>query len=152
MTSQADIRSWLERAKSGKAFTGSTGKKITHVIVACDTFDWSDYPIFVTADQDIDKEMAKVSKLMEVYNMSLDLELQLNEGRAYHPYAIRETVIPMPIQLGDTVSWVEDGVTLTGEVWAIHPGTGASVVFSKQKALPSRVNVKDLKKVPKTQA
>ena len=37
-TRQADIRDWLKRAPDGA----------THMLVVCDMFDWSDYPVFVT--------------------------------------------------------------------------------------------------------
>jgi hypothetical protein len=77
MTTKDDIRRWLELAKE---------KGATHVIVACDTFDWEDYPVFVLAGQNAREIAAKhdgpnMTRLMEVYNMSLDIEVQLNETR-----------------------------------------------------------------------
>jgi len=88
-TSQAEIRNWLKDAKK---------KDATHVVVVCDTFDWEDYHIDVypvgkkvySYDYD-DVNMAikshngvNMQKVMEVYNLSMDLEKQLNEHRAYH--------------------------------------------------------------------
>jgi (p)ppGpp synthase/HD superfamily hydrolase len=75
-------------------YYGNSGKN-SHMIVACDTFEWEDYIVFVKFDEDINEEIAKyngknMQRIEEVYNYSLDLELQLNEFRAYHvePYKI----------------------------------------------------------------
>jgi len=81
MTTQADIREWLERGQ---------GKGATHVIVMCDTFDWDDYPVFVDSNQNIRDEVARLQnggnmqKIMEVYNLSLDIEAQINEDRSFN--------------------------------------------------------------------
>lgn len=74
------IKSWIEQAQS---------KKCTHLIVAVDTFDYEDYPVYVTPDKDIHEEIDKVEKssmqrVMEVYNVRLDIEKQLREHRAYN--------------------------------------------------------------------
>lgn len=79
-TSQEDIRQWLERAKQNNA---------THLIVVCDTYDWDDYPVEVTSTENIHECIAKyngknMQKIMEVYNLKLDIEKQLNEGRSYN--------------------------------------------------------------------
>ncbi len=77
-TTKEDIKQWLERGKSQKA---------THVIIACDTFDHGDYPVYVMPSEDV-HERAKaynrvnMQRIMEVYNLSMDIESQLNEGRA----------------------------------------------------------------------
>lgn len=79
-TTQTDIREWLARGKE---------KGATHVIVACDTFDWSDYPVFVMPGQDA-RAVAKkydgtnMQKLMEVYNLSQDIEAQINQRRSFN--------------------------------------------------------------------
>ena len=80
VTTKAEIKSWLEEGKAAGA---------THVIVVCDTFDWEDYPVFVSPHEDPravydrydDKNMQKV---MEVYNTAMDLDAQLAEDRAWH--------------------------------------------------------------------
>ncbi len=79
-TTQKDIKEWLQRAKKNKA---------THVIVVCDTFDWEDYPVEVKSTENIHKRIAEydgknMQKIMEVYNLNLDIEKQLNEGRSYN--------------------------------------------------------------------
>lgn len=78
-TSQDDICRWLKRAD----------KAATHMLVVCDTFDWSDYPVYIMPDQDIRAEADKrngpnMTKLMEVYNLSMDLETQLAEHRSFN--------------------------------------------------------------------
>lgn len=40
-TTRDDIRQWIKRAPKGT----------THMIVACDTFEWEDFPVY--ADQDV---------------------------------------------------------------------------------------------------
>ena len=80
-----EIRGWLERAKAEGA---------THVIIACDTFSWTDYPVFVKPEHDVKQIVAglngkNMQKVMEVYNLALPLDSQLNEwkpggGRAWH--------------------------------------------------------------------
>lgn len=60
----------------------------THMLVVCDTFDWEDYPVYVTNDQNVSEVIASHSRdmqrVMEVYNYSIDLNTQLNEHRSYH--------------------------------------------------------------------
>ena len=75
-----DIERWLQTAKENEA---------THLIVAVDTYDHDNYPVYVTADEDIKKEVERVESgsmqgIDEVYNMSMDIDEQLNEYRAYH--------------------------------------------------------------------
>lgn len=79
-TTQEDIREWLREGKKEGA---------THVIVACDTFDWSDYPIYCAGPAECWKQYdahdgKNMQKVMEVYDLSLDLNRQLNEIRAVH--------------------------------------------------------------------
>jgi hypothetical protein len=79
-TTKEDIRRWLNKGKERGA---------THVIVACDTWDYDDYPIFVMPDEDVkvvfeylhNKNMQRV---MEVYKLDIDWDAQLNSGRAYN--------------------------------------------------------------------
>ena len=78
--SYEDIHAWLQRGKREGA---------THVIVACDTFSWEDYPVYVQPDQQVKEQIDKyngknMQKIMEVYNLALDIDAQLKEGRAYH--------------------------------------------------------------------
>ncbi len=77
MTTKQDIREWLEEGQEQGA---------THVIVMCDTFDWSDYPVFVSPDEKVreveEEKRGSMQTVIEVYNLSMDLDEQLNEFRA----------------------------------------------------------------------
>jgi hypothetical protein len=62
----------------------------THMLVVCDTYDWSDYPVYVGPEQNVHDVIAKnsgpnMTKLMEVYNYELPKASQMAERRAYHP-------------------------------------------------------------------
>ena len=77
---QVDIRRWFETAKEQNA---------THLIVACDTWDWDDYPVYVDKSQDVRKEERRIQssemqKVMEVYNINMDMESQLREYRSFN--------------------------------------------------------------------
>lgn len=77
-TSRQEIERWIKRGKDQNA---------THVIVVCDTFDYEDYPVFVKEGQDVRKVFEAYSgknmqRVMEVYNLSMDIQKQLNEHRA----------------------------------------------------------------------
>lgn len=79
-TTQNEIREWLQSALVEGA---------THVIVACDTFDHSDYPINIMVGEDPQKRVREVlaqpmTRIMEVYNLRMDIEPQLREQRAYN--------------------------------------------------------------------
>lgn len=71
-----DIRRWLK----------SADEKTTHMLVVCDTYDWEDYPVYLREGEDINiainNHSGNMQRIMEVYNMSMDIEAQLNEGRA----------------------------------------------------------------------
>jgi type II secretory pathway component PulL len=78
VTTRSEIRSWLERAKREGA---------THMIVACDTFSYEDYPISVlpgTNPHDVALGLGEMQRLMECYAMHLPLEAQVQEERARH--------------------------------------------------------------------
>lgn len=75
-----EIHHWLVNAQQEKA---------THVIIACDTFDWTDYPVSVLLDQQVEEEIKKLQsiamqKVVEVYSLDLSLEQQLDQIRAWN--------------------------------------------------------------------
>ncbi len=89
MTTVHEIRGWLTRDL--ESYLGGDTKKedITHMIVVCDTFDYSDYPVYVTRNEDVRKVYNEhngknMQRVMEVYSYGRDLEEQLNERRAFH--------------------------------------------------------------------
>ncbi len=78
--SKFQIRKWLNNGMTMEA---------THVIVVCDTFDWSDYPVYVMAGQDARKlkeeyDGKSMQKVMEVYKLSMDIEEQLAQTRSFN--------------------------------------------------------------------
>jgi hypothetical protein len=75
-----DIRRWFEEGVANKA---------THMIVVCDTFDHEDYPVFVAPHEDVrEREKAydhrDMQRVMEVYNLGMDMDDQLSEYRAFN--------------------------------------------------------------------
>ena len=78
MTTKTEIRQWIERGQEkGAAF----------MIVACDTFDWDDYPVFVTDEENLQDKVklydrVNMQKIMEVYDLRGDIPAQLNMVRA----------------------------------------------------------------------
>lgn len=80
MTTPTEIRGWVEEGKAAGA---------THVIIVCDTFDWEDYPVFVSPHEDARTVYERyhgrnMQKVMEVYCTAMELETQLAEDRAWH--------------------------------------------------------------------
>ena len=75
-----DIERWLYEGKDEKA---------TQMIVVCDTYDWEDYPVYVSVRENVreiysaynGKEMQRV---VEVYSYKKNLESQLNEHRSFN--------------------------------------------------------------------
>lgn len=75
-----DIQGWLKQAER---------QNCTHLIVVCDTFDHEDYPVYVKQGEEVNQHIehyrhASMQQIMEVYNMSMDLNAQLKERRAYN--------------------------------------------------------------------
>jgi len=77
---QDQIRLWIEQGLEEGA---------THVVIVVDTFDWTDYPVYVKRGDNVLDVVAKYNdsntqKVMEVYNLSMPIEPQLKETRAFH--------------------------------------------------------------------
>ena len=75
-----DIRRWLNNGIKNGA---------THVIVVCDTYDHRDYPVYVKPSQSVNEKVTfyqsvSMQRVMEVYNLSVDIEAQLNQFRAWN--------------------------------------------------------------------
>jgi len=78
-TTKEDIKGWIKRGQDQKA---------THLIVVCDTFDWEDYPVYVSATENVHDKYKQyngpnMQKVMEVYNLSKDIDKQVNQHRAF---------------------------------------------------------------------
>ncbi|QQR76930.1 hypothetical protein IPJ63_01560 [Candidatus Nomurabacteria bacterium] len=79
-TTKNEIREWFLRGIEQGA---------THLVVVCDTFDHDDYPVFVESNENVKEVESEyngknMQKVMEVYNLSKDMESQLNEFRAFN--------------------------------------------------------------------
>jgi len=79
VTTQCMIKDWLNDAVCNGA---------DFLIIACDTFDWDDYPVpasrlgFWAKYNHLNS--SNMQKVMEVYDLSMNLQSQLNERRAMH--------------------------------------------------------------------
>lgn len=74
------ILEWLDCARRSGA---------SHMLVVCDTYDWEDYPVSVLPGEDPMTAYKKYStasmqKVMEVYNLRMDIEKQLLEHRSFN--------------------------------------------------------------------
>ena len=82
MTTKLDLRAWFEQGKRDGA---------DYMIMVCDQYDWSDYPVFVESDENIHDRISyfrhsPMQQVMEVYDLKQDRDAQLNEHRAFrHP-------------------------------------------------------------------
>lgn len=70
-----EMKNWLLSAKAEGA---------THVLIVCDTFDYEDYSVSVMPDEDVNKKYEtyngkNMQKVMEVYNLSMDIDEQLSK-------------------------------------------------------------------------
>ena len=78
-TTKNEIRGWLESAKAEGA---------THLLVATDTWDYEDYPVPVMPGENVrdkfNEYSSNMNRVMEVYNLGMDLEEQLREYRAFN--------------------------------------------------------------------
>ena len=77
-TTREDIKEWLMRAKKEKA---------KYMIIVCDTFDWDDYPVNCKTAEECKEKIANpgsMQKVMECYDLKMNIEDQLNEDRAHN--------------------------------------------------------------------
>lgn len=60
----------------------------THVIIALDTWDYTNYPIYVLFGDNVNSKVNSImngsDRIDEVYNLSLDIEQQLNSIRSWN--------------------------------------------------------------------
>jgi hypothetical protein len=81
-TSPRELAKWFQEGVKQKA---------THMIVVCDTFDYSDYPVYVTAGQDAreivkERNQNEMQKVMEVYNLKMSMNEQVKGGSRVFNY------------------------------------------------------------------
>jgi hypothetical protein len=71
-----DIEGWFDRGVKQKS---------RHMIVVCDSFDYDDYPVFTTTDDEClqrYKNPGEMQRVREVYDLRADKAEQMNERRA----------------------------------------------------------------------
>ncbi len=76
-----DIKQWFNE--------GASNPDNTHMIIVCDTFDYNDYPVYVTKSEDVRKIESEykgksMQKVMEVYNLKADRDKQLGQKRNFN--------------------------------------------------------------------
>lgn len=76
-----DINRWLDELYANPDYT--------HMVVKMDWFDYDDYPVYVTRNEDV-REVGRrvyesgVDKVVEVYSKRYTREHQMAEFRAFH--------------------------------------------------------------------
>lgn len=70
-------------------FDSGVAQGATHMVVVCDTFDYEDYPVYVSPNQDVGQVFREydgpnMAKVMEVYDLAKDRDSQLNEWRVFN--------------------------------------------------------------------
>ena len=77
MTTRQQIEEWAKRGiEDGKRY----------MVVKCDTFDWSDYPVYYNDKRLVKSEYTNpgsMQKVMESYDLEQDLGKQLNTQKAH---------------------------------------------------------------------
>lgn len=80
MTRRSEIADWFDRGVvDGKS----------HMLVAVDSFDNEDYPVYVQDAAAARSEYERLhgnnmQRVMEIYDLGMDKDTQLNEARAFH--------------------------------------------------------------------
>lgn len=77
-----DRRRWLSILYQNK-------QKISHMLVVCDRYNYSDYPAYIWKTENVDDAIAdynssSLQSVMEVYSSDLDIEFRVNEINAWH--------------------------------------------------------------------
>jgi hypothetical protein len=77
---QIDIRGWANKGIRNEQ---------RWMIVVCDSYDYEDYPVYAKNENEFWRQYEEhngknMQRIMEVYDLSLDIESQLKEKRAFH--------------------------------------------------------------------
>lgn len=66
----------------------ASAEDTTHMLVVVDTFDYEDYPVYISnhlIDDAIKKyHHVNMQRIMEIYSYGMDLESQLKQGRVWN--------------------------------------------------------------------
>jgi len=90
--SKTEIRAWFQQGVSQGA---------NYMVVMCDTFDYTYYPVYYFTTDDVRScAPGSMTRLMEIYDLSMDREQQLDEERAMHlPPQPQPQLQPQPQEL-----------------------------------------------------
>jgi predicted transcriptional regulator len=71
-------------------FREGQSKDAHHMLVITDTYEYEDYPVYVMQNENTKKKIKEVTEnesqvVQEIYDLSLDMNTQLEEKKAYHP-------------------------------------------------------------------
>lgn len=77
-TSAATIGRWLDELYANENYT--------HMVVFVDTWDYTDYPVYVKTWEDVRKvaKSGSMTRVMEVYSRNHTKEAQLKQARAFN--------------------------------------------------------------------
>ncbi len=75
-----NVTSWLQEAKR---------RASTHMIVAYDTTKHNPFPVYINKDQNVQQKIKSFNdnqfcNAVEVYNMRMNTEVQVKQGRAWN--------------------------------------------------------------------
>ncbi len=101
-----DISAW---------FDSGIEQKARHMIVVCDSFDYDDYPVFTTTDDEClrrYKNPGEMQRVMEVYDLRDDKNEQLSERRAMR--------LPIEISAPSGMKWMMDAAPTIGQAIEIN--------------------------------
>lgn len=78
-TTYEQLHEWFNEGKKAKA---------THMIIVCDTFEWDDYPVYVTKHENVHKKedeyrAKSMTQIMEVYCLTKRWDKQTIKQTAF---------------------------------------------------------------------
>lgn len=88
-TTRDDLSRWFDEGVRQKA---------EFMLVAVDTFDWEDYPVYVEREADFDGKLLsyqnpdRMSKVMEVYDLKQPKEPQITQHRTWNTPSVRRAM------------------------------------------------------------
>lgn len=80
LATKLDISGWFELGQQNGA---------SHMLIVCDTYDYSDYPVYVGKEEDVKQVYESyngpnMQRVEEVYDLRLPMKEQLAERRTMH--------------------------------------------------------------------
>ena len=70
-------------------FKEGQSKNAHHMLIMRDTYEYEDYPVYVLKNEDTKKKIRELREndnqvVQAIFDLSLDMDSQLEERRAYH--------------------------------------------------------------------